>query len=248
MPHAPSRKLILSLLLSILFSDSSFAFGQNVGGASVPAPLSGPAPTVAPHPEALPAPTVVAGPATAVKSETPLSTEEVKTLRSLLEKNKTFAFGVSIGPRYLFDYTTAARSAAVVVPGKIDAANADRVDMVLSGVVIARPFSRPCLKWLGFLAKLDLAQLDTARVSGPKSIDGGIGIAFQLNEYFSLGLSFDRVYTRSLRNEAGKINDAPDTFLMDSDGKKISSVSLGDDRYFVDNYLSGASFMLIFLP
>lgn len=51
-----------------------------------------------------------------------------------------------------------------------------------------------------------------------------------------------------MRNNVKRINDSSDQFLTDSAGAKITSVSLGDDHYFTDNYLSGLSVVIIFVP
>jgi hypothetical protein len=95
---------------------------------------------------------------------------------------------------------------------------------------------------VAFVAKLDLAEFDATSFSGPsRTLEGGLGVGWKWNAYFGFALTFDRVFSRSLRTGIDKDN------VKDAAGQPVTTIDISDNRYFVDNYVGGLGFSFMFL-
>lgn len=152
-------------------------------------------------------------------------------------------FGLSVGYRYVFD-----KKEELIEPSisPLDSAlyidNTDWGALILSGVVMINPLKNA--KWLGFMVNVNLVEFTAENVSSifNKVIAGGFGFVFRFNEFMSIGLTYEAIYNRSLRQN---IADRIGKKIMDG-SNTVLTLSKDDDRYFRDNYLNGGSIKLIY--
>lgn len=191
-----------------------------------------------------------------------------KKARETIEKNSaTFRFGLSLGWRHIMAKDASLMQDVAVDPvtGHVVPERIDRGALVLSGVVTAFPWRNDALSkaakggtntppvrgplggalapWrLGFLANINVASFTQDNISVfNKSVEGGLGVAYKMNEDFSLALTVERVFGRSLRSFV-----VPNTELRDADGTRVTELASTDDRYFKDDNLSAWSVKFVY--
>ena len=185
-------------------------------------------------------------------------TTRVLALRdSLAKANKTIKFGLSIGIRQITDLKDVNVRNVVISP--IDTTlrvdRKDPTDVVLSGLVVVYPWkkqvdssdskkitSRCNWCWLGFVANINLASFNTDNIATfNKSIEGGIGVAVRLTDDFGFAGTYERVFSRRLRDFV-----AADQKII-VDGKPLTAISDDDNRFFIDDNLNAVSFKFVYL-
>jgi hypothetical protein len=164
---------------------------------------------------------------------------------SLSKQSKTLRLGLSVGWRHILKSTGSLRRDAVVDPQtkNVSVDSVDQGDVVLSGVMTAFPWQRSdhWIAPLGFLANINLASFGSEGLSTfNKSIEGGGGLAWKFSDDFALGLTLERVFSRTLRSwvEVGK--------PIVIDDKTVESISKDDGRFFRDDNFSALSIKFLY--
>lgn len=94
----------------------------------------------------------------------------------------------------------------------------------------------------GAIANLNLASFSADAISTfNKSIEGGMGVAYKLNEEFSLAGTVERIFGRRPREfvVAGQQ-------LKDKDGKVLYALDRADDTYFRDDNMTAISIKFVY--
>jgi hypothetical protein len=119
----------------------------------------------------------------------------------------------------------------------------DKYDIVLAGAVVAYPFltSSGWGRNIGFLVKLNIADFNSQSVSlTNKSIEGGLGLAYTLSDFFALGIDYEIVFSRKPRSyvfDGEKLYDR---------GEIVTSVNTSDERFFYNGNLSAVSVLFVY--
>ena len=127
--------------------------------------------------------------------------------------------------------------------------------MVLSGLVVVYPWKRQVDStdkakltsrcgwcWLGFVANINLASFNSDNIASfNKSIEGGIGVAVRLTDDFGFAGTYERVFSRRLRDFV----TADQKIIVD--GKPLTAISDDDNRFFIDDNLNAVSFKFVYL-
>jgi hypothetical protein len=190
------------------------------------------------------------------------ATTKVLAMRdSLAKANKTLQFGLSLGVRQITDLKDVNVRNVVISP--IDTTlrvdKKDPTDVVLSGMVTVYPWKKqvdttgrgtPSERveyrcrwcWLGFVANINLASFNADNVATfNKSIEGGIGVAVRLTDDFGLAATYERVFSRRLRDFVV----ANEQIIVD--GKPLTAITEDDNRFFIDDNLNALSFKFVYL-
>jgi hypothetical protein len=194
----------------------------------------------------------------------------LKRLDSLQQAKKAIHFGLSLGARLITDtHDKNFRDVSIdPVTSNLVKDGTDGMDIVLSGVVVATPFSkgapftrrvttitprsgRPAdttyttkscfLCRIGFIANINLASFSPDAIATfNHSLEGGFGISLHLSDDFALAATYERVFSRRLRSnvEAGK--------PLVVKGETLTSISKDDNRFFLDDNLNAGSFKFVF--
>ena len=179
-------------------------------------------------------------------------------------KPKSVRVGLSLGLRIITDFRAAkARQISISATDTVLQVNGlDVADLNLSGVFVAFPWpgkrsprvptqdDTSSVGWaptfwsrLGFLANVNITQITPQNASFfNKSVEGWIGFAYKLgdSEDFGIAVTYERVFSRKLRKpelEGSKIVIGSET---------LTSLSLADDRFFMDDPLSAVSFRFVY--
>jgi hypothetical protein len=183
------------------------------------------------------------------------------TRDSLTKANKTLQFGLSIGLRQITDLTDVNIRNVVISP--IDTTlrvdKKDPTDVVLSGVIQVFPWkksvdtiivgSKTSIKTrckfkcgLGFIVNINLASFNAENIATfNRSIEGGIGLAWRLTDDFALAATYERVFSRRIRDFI-----QPGQKLV-VDGKPLTAIAEDDNRFFVDDNLNAVSFKFVYI-
>jgi hypothetical protein len=180
-------------------------------------------------------------------------------------KPKSVRLGLSLGLRVITDFRAArARQISISATDTVLQVNGlDIADLNLSGVFVAFPSQGKRERWattngdssavswkptfwsrLGFLANVNITQITPQNASlFNKSVEGGIGFAYKIgrSDDFAIAVTYERVFSRRLRNpqlEGSKLIVGSET---------LTSLSLADDRFFMDDPLSALSFRFVYL-
>lgn len=180
------------------------------------------------------------------------------------KKSSSVRVGLSLGLRLIADFRAAqTRQIAIsAIDTTLLVNGLDIADLNLSGVVVAFPWKRTevprkatpddtsTTQWnpnflsrLGFLANVNITQIAPQNTSFfNKSVEGGIGLVYKIGDTddFGIAATYERVFSRRLRQpqlEGNKLLIGDET---------LTSVSLGDDRFFVDDPLSAVSLRFVF--
>ncbi len=169
------------------------------------------------------------------------------------KSGRVFHFGISLGFRsitnggeHLEEPTFSADSF------KFDTYLRDRGSMVISGVLLITPWpDTNALFWyhVGFLANVNLIDLTSGNIgSFNRNIEGGGGIAYRLTDNFSLALTYERVFHRSLTEYyLGRKGVNSHNQLTDDRGQVITQLDPQNDHYFRDDDLDAISIKFVFL-
>jgi hypothetical protein len=183
------------------------------------------------------------------------------TRDSLSKANKTLQFGLSVGMRLITDLSDVNIRNVVISP--IDTTlrvdKKDPADVVLSGAIQVFPWKKQVdtviahgdttvrircrVKCgIGFLVNINLASFNTDNISTfNRSIEGGIGLAWRLTDDFALAFTYERVFSRRIRD-----------FVMPGqkilvDDKPLTAITEDDNRFFVDDNLNAVSFKFVYI-
>lgn len=193
---------------------------------------------------------------------------EAKRLDTIEKNSSTFRFGLSLGWRHNTADRASLTTDIGVEPttGNVHVERFDRGAFVLSGVVAAYPWRRDDLqrgnvrdcpqaggttcrigrafsawRW-GTIANLNLASFSADAISTfNKSIEGGIGVSYKLNEDFSLATTVERVFGRRPRSFV-----IPGQQLKDKDGNVLYQLDVADNTYFRDDNMTAFSFKFVY--
>ena len=183
------------------------------------------------------------------------------TRDSLSKANKTLQFGLSVGIRQITDLTDVNIRNVVISP--IDTTlrvdKKDPTDVVLSGVIQVFPWKKRvdtvishgdttvrvrCMVkcGIGFLVNINLASFNTDNISTfNRSIEGGVGLAWRLTDDFALAFTYERVFSRRIRDFVTAGQKIP------VDGKPLTAITEDDNRFFVDDNLNAVSFKFVYI-
>ncbi|MEO1076916.1 MAG: hypothetical protein AAFX41_13295, partial [Bacteroidota bacterium] len=173
-----------------------------------------------------------------------LSPEELQKLATRLDslesQNKTFRFGISIGPRFSVEAgDIRERRQPSISPGDstLQFDSVDQVEINLAGVAAAYPFKSASGFWrwtrgVGFLAKLNLADFGPDSYVVNSEIEGGFGLSFAIGKSFAIAATYERVAGRRLRSHF----DEGAQVLVD--GVVQTSLDVDSDVLFVDDNFS----------
>lgn len=187
---------------------------------------------------------------------TNLTQEEIMAVISAAEairdSTKIIYFGLSVSGRYIAESFKKdrglLRNATISIDTTLQVDPRDRGDIILSGVVIAYPFHTTRSKFwrnFGFMANVNIADFTSESITiNNKSIEGGLGLAYKLHENFSLGLTFERVFSRKLRGNIQPGEKYPPGAVGD---ELLTQIDVSDERFFVDDNLTAFSFGFIFV-
>lgn len=197
-------------------------------------------------------------------------TTEQKLARETLEKNNsTFRFGLSVGWRRVVGPSSALLQDVALDPatGNVTVDPIDRSAVVLSGVVSAFPWRNTELgtslapkqvtpprnfaerikrgsaawRW-GFLANVNVASFTQENIAVfNQTVEGGLGIAYKMNESFAVGLTAERLKGRALRSFVPV--GSP---LIGADGKSVTELAPTDNRFFRDDNLTAVSLKFVY--
>ena len=169
------------------------------------------------------------------------------------KSGRVFHFGISLGFRsitnggeHLEEPTFSADSF------KFDTYLRDRGSMVISGVLLITPWpDTNDVFWyhVGFLANVNLVDLTSGNIGNfNRNVEGGGGVAYRFTDNFSLALTYERVFHRSLTEyylERKGVNSHDQ--LTDDRGQVITQLDPQNDHYFRDDDLDAISVKFIFL-
>lgn len=155
--------------------------------------------------------------------------------------------------------------------GRVSIERIDRGAFVLSGVVAAYPWRRSDLQrnkgaidecptpgsdraitcrigrtfsawhW-GTIANLNLASFNADAISTfNKSIEGGLGVAYKLNEEFSLAVTLERIFGRKPREFV-----KPGAQLKDKEDNILYAIDASDNTWFRDDNMSAWSVKFVY--
>lgn len=94
----------------------------------------------------------------------------------------------------------------------------------------------------GAMANLNLASFSADAISTfNKSIEGGMGVAYKLNEDFSVGATVERIFGRRPRSFV--VAGQP---IKDKDGKVLYAIDRTDDTYFRDDNMTAWSLKFVY--
>jgi hypothetical protein len=189
------------------------------------------------------------------------------TRDSLQKVNRTLQFGLSIGIRMITDLDDVNIRNVVISP--IDTTlrvdKRDPTDVVLSGVISVYPWKKreatrisvntsdttkrdttvtykcgAC--GLGFVANINLASFNADNIATfNRSIEGGIGLAWRLTDDFALAATYERVFSRRIRDFV-----LPGQRII-VDGKALTAITEDDNRFFVDDNLNAVSVKFVYI-
>lgn len=116
----------------------------------------------------------------------------------------------------------------------------------LRRMLIGKFFIDYVLDRLSFCANLNLIEFSNAQqeLSFNRSIEGGLGLSYQINPNLYLGVNWESLFTRQLHDHL----KAQEGRRLTLNGKMIGSseeLSTGNDDFFVNRNLSGISFKII---
>ena len=165
------------------------------------------------------------------------------------EQSKTFHFGLSLGWRHILSSTGTVYRDVVIDPmtDKVEVDPIDNGDFVLSGIVTAFPFDEKArfvaipVHNLGFLANVNIASFSSDNLATfNKSMEGGFGLAWRMKNDFAIGLTIERMFSRSLRDfvKPGQV------LVVGKD--TLTSISKDDGRFFKDDNLTDISFKFLY--
>lgn len=184
-------------------------------------------------------------------------TKTALAVRDSLRNSKIIRVGLSVGFRSVFNkddlngrHVSINPKDSTIVVDKID-----RKHFVLSGVVTAFPWlgkqssdrDAPnyarcgALCRLGFLANVTLTAFSPDNVGVfNRSIEGGMGLAWQLGDDFALAATVERVFSRR-----------PLSFVtpgeqLKVDGTVLTTIDISDNRFFVDDHLTAWSIKFVY--
>lgn len=172
----------------------------------------------------------------------------ISTVDSIRNARKTFAIGLGIAFRQILDSEDNLYNQASISPldSTLQLARRDRLDLVVSGIIVFYPFKNRDWDWvprnLGLLAKLNLTEFSPERLSfSSKSIEGGLGLALSLAENLAAGLVLEKVQSRSVRNGINGGN------RLRINNQVVTYVDVSDDKFFQNNTLTAISLTLVYL-
>lgn len=177
--------------------------------------------------------------------------KRVIELQDSLKATKTFHFGLSFGWRGFLGKNESLKEDATIDPrdSTVVVDRTDQSDVVLSGVVVAYPFAKNRTQRagdcgvcrFGFIANLTLASFsDDQLTSFNQSVEGGIGLAYALSNDFGLAVTLERAFRRRLRDHV----DVGSKLM--ADGQIITSLSMEDSRFFVDDNVTAVSVKFVY--
>jgi hypothetical protein len=173
----------------------------------------------------------------------------IKLRDKIEEQSKTFHFGLSLGWRHIIESTGSVYRDVVIDPvtNQVEVDPIDNGDFVLSGIVTAFPFGQGArigtlsMQDLGFLANVNIASFSSDNIATfNKSIEGGFGLAWRLAKDFSLGVTIERMFSRSLRDFV-----KPNSMLIVG-ADTIKSLGKDDDRFFRNDNLTAFSVKFLY--
>jgi hypothetical protein len=179
----------------------------------------------------------------AINTADSLRIARIIAIRDQVEaQSKTFRFGLSLGWRHILSGTATSFNEASINPTTlvVETDDRDQGDFVLSGIVTAFPF-RNNASWLGFLANVNVASFDADNIATfNKSLEGGFGLAGRLGPDFSIGVTIERMFSRSLRQFV-KIGSP---LVVGTDTIKV--LATDDNRFFQDDNLTALSIKFLY--
>ena len=197
-------------------------------------------------------------------------TTDQKVARETLEKNNaTFRFGLSVGWRRVVGPSSALLQDVALDPmnGNVIVDPIDRSAVVLSGVVSAFPWRNTALavakdpkkipppsrlterlrrgtaawRW-GFLANVNVASFTQENIAVfNQTVEGGLGLAYKMNESFAVALTVERLKGRALRSFVTVGQP-----VKGADGKALTELLSTDSRYFRDDNLTALSAKFVY--
>ena len=98
-----------------------------------------------------------------------------------------------------------------------------------------------------FLATINLVSFNSAATGSSfnQKIDGGLGLAYRINDNFQLALTYEMISQRQPRDFL--IKNYKDEELKTSNGTIINSITPDDNDYFYDKYIPSVSFKFFYL-
>jgi len=180
------------------------------------------------------------------------NTADVKTIQAQLSKMAdskagVIHFAVGLGVRFIYDEKEYFGEPSISpIDSTLQIDSRDRGAVILSGVIMATPFvtKTSWISNLGFVANLNLAEISSENVNtiNNKSIEGGLGISYQLQSNFALAVTYDLVYSRRLRDY---VLTRKGDRLFDN-GKVLTKLNRENDNLFIDDNLSSLSLKFIY--
>ncbi|MGH7595860.1 MAG: hypothetical protein ACREOI_05875 [bacterium] len=180
------------------------------------------------------------------------NTAEVKAMQTQLNKltetkGGVIHFAASLGVRFIYDKKERFGQPSISpIDSTLQIDNRDRGAVIISGVIMATPFVRKTssLRNLGFVANVNLAEISSETIStvNSKSVEGGLGISYLLEPNFALGITYDLVFSRRLRDyvlqrKGGKVYD---------NGKVLTELNRENNNLFINDNLSSLSVKFIY--
>lgn len=204
------------------------------------------------------------------KKDTSETVEAAKNREQIEKNSRTIRFGLSVGWRHNgADKESLVRDLGIdPATGKVAIERIDRGAYVLSGVVAAYPWrhkelqpgekkqedpatknrfasriGRAMALWhWGTIANLNLASFTQDAISTfNRSIEGGLGVSYKMNEEFSLGITAERIFGRRPRSFV--VNGA---VVRDQKGDTLYALDPSDDRYYRDDHMSAISVKFVY--
>lgn len=180
------------------------------------------------------------------------NTTEIKAMQAQLNKmteTKTgvIHFAASLGVRFIYDKKERFGQPSISpIDSTLQIDNRDRGAVIISGVIMATPFVKKTssLRNLGFVANVNLAEISSETIStvNSKSVEGGLGVSYLLEPNFALGITYDLVFSRRLRDyvlqrKGGKVYD---------NGKVLTELNRENNNLFINDNLSSLSVKFIY--
>lgn len=180
---------------------------------------------------------------------------KVDDLISRIQKNKKIRFGLSIGYRQAFSVASIndnekflAEASISPIDSTLQVDLSNRHSFLISAIISVYPFNDKTEKWhkdFGFYGNVNLAEIaanGNFESIFNQQIEGGMGFSYRLSEDFAIGLGYEFIFHRRIRDY---LFDSIDQQII-QDGSVITSLDINDDNLFRSDNVHAFSVKFIF--
>ncbi len=186
--------------------------------------------------------------------------EELREKISDMEKESSIIrFGVSVGYRAIIsgmldiDEDAIRDGAISPTDSTLILEDKDRGSIVISAVVMGFPFMMfkkdagrlsPWYSNIGVIVNVDLAEFSKGKTDYAfnKGVEGGLGLAYSLHKNFAIGITYETIVSRRLRNKFLAMEGKQ----IQQNGKVITDLNPVDQNFFIDDAINAVSFKAVF--